>query len=326
MSWIKDNKFIVALGGGTLVGVAVLYFVGSAGTKRYDDAKAKYDETSTEASGFEKLALYPKAENRDGKRKAIDEYRKSVDSIQAAFENFRPKDIKNISPQDFTSHLKAADQEIRKAFEDAGTTVPDAFFAGFEGYRSNLAPPSSTGMLDYQLNSIKKVLLELAKADPSALKNLYRPALQEETPGSEPYSAPAGAVARPLPLEITFMGSEKSARDFLSSIVKPENQFVVIRSVRIANAKKDPPKTADAQFEKAAAAKPAAASDFGGGFVLPGDEPKPAGGEKPAEAKPASSTAPANSSRILAQVLGNEEVQVFVRLDILQFLPVKKLP
>lgn len=322
MSWIKDNKFLVALGGTTLVLVGALYFVGSGGATRYDEAKTKFDETSTEAGGFEKLAVYPKPENRDGKRKAIDEYRKSVDSIQGAFENFRPKEIKDISPQDFTSHVKAADQEIRKAFEDAGTTVPDAFFVGFEGYKTSLARGNATGILDYQLSAIKKILLELAKTSPSEFRNLHRPTLAEED--GQPFTPSANAVSRSFPLEITFVAPEKSAREFLSSIVKPENQYVVLRCLRITNAKKDPPRTADAQFEKAAAKPAAAAAEFGGGFVLPGDEPKPAAGEKPAEA-PAPAKA-ATSGRILAQVLGNEEVQVFVRLDLLQFLPVKKLP
>jgi hypothetical protein len=57
--------------------------------------------------------------------------------------------------------------------------------------------------------------------------------------------------------------------------------------------------------------------------VLPGDDaaaPAPA-----AETAPEASKA-ADSSRILAQVLGNEQVQVFLRLDVLQFLPAKKLP
>jgi hypothetical protein len=321
MSWIKDNKFLVTLGGGTLLGVAILYFVGAGGSSRYDEAKTKFDEAAGEASSFEKLALYPKPENRDGKKKALDEYRKSVDSLQTAFDKYRPKDLKNVSPQDFTTNLKSTDAEIRKAFEEAGTTVPEAFFAGFERYKTTLALGNATGVLNYQLDGVKNILLELAKARPSEFRNLYRPSLPEED--NQTYTAPANAVARPLPLEITFVGPEKSAREFLSSISKADKQFVVIRTLRITNAKKEPPRAADAQFEKPAAAKPAASSPFGGGFVLPGDDAKPAEPEKPAAA-----AAPdhADSSRILSQVLGNEQIQVFVRLDILQFLPVKKLP
>lgn len=316
---------MVALGGGTLVGVALLYFVGSGWTADYDSAKTRFEEASTEAKGFENAPLYPKIENQNAKSKALDEYRKSVESMQTEFEKFRPKEIKDISPQDFTTHLKAVDQEIRKAFEDEGTTVPEAFFAGFEGYKTTLARPNTTGILDYQLDAIKTVLLELAKTGPSELRNLHRPPLQEEESAGQAYTPKPNAIARALPLEISFVAPEKSAREFLSAIVKPENQYLVIRSLRITNAKKEAPRAADAQFEKPAAAKAAAAGIFDGGFVLPGEEPQPAAGAKPPDAA-APTPAPASSARILAQVLGNEQVQVFVRLDLLQFLPAKKLP
>ncbi len=314
---------MVALGGGTLVGVALLYYVGSEGEKRYESAKAGFDEAASQASGFESAPLYPTNENRDGKLKAIDEYRKSVESLQTSFEKFRPKDIKDVSPQDFTNQLKETNAEIRKAFDEAGTTVPEAFFVGFEDYKASLARPNATGLLNYQLKAIKNILLELAKAKPTEFRNLYRVSLPEED--GQPYTPQADAVVRPLPLEITFVGPEKSAREFLSAIVKSQSQYVVVRSLRITNAKKEPPKASDAKFEKSTAAKPAPAdSSFVGGFVLPGAD-APSG---PAAAEKAGIDAPTSgdSSKILAQVLGNEQIQVFLRLDILQFLPVKKLP
>jgi hypothetical protein len=324
MSWIKENKFIVALGGGTLAGVVALYLVGASGANRYEDAKAQFDEAAAEALGFERLALYPQVANRDGKRKALDEYIKSTAALQEAFEKFRPKEIQNVSPQEFTDRLKAADEEIRKAFDDAGTILPDAFFAGFESYKTSLAPADTTGILAYQLDSIKQILLELAKSRPTELKNLHRPSLSEES--DQPHTPLPDAVARPLPLELTFVGTERAAREFLSSIVKPEQQFVVIRALRISNTKKDPPQASDASFEKPADPAAGAATDtFGGGFVLPGEDEAPAAEDAPAE-DAAPSVAPVDSSRILAQVLGNEDVQVFVRLDVLQFLPSKKLP
>jgi hypothetical protein len=324
MSWIKENKFIAGLGGGTLLGVIALYFFGSQGSKRYDEAKEKYDAAAAEVSTFESRPLYPKAENRDGKRKALDEYRKSVDSIQALFAPFRPEELKNVSPQEFTDNLLAATNETRKAFEDAGVTVPEAYFMGFEGYRSSLAPQNNTGLLGYQLGAVKNMMLALAKSGPTELKNLHRPALPEE--GGQAYTPGPNDVARSFPLEITFKGPEKSVREFLSAITKPENQFAVIRSLRITNEKKDPPRAEDAKFDQPAPASPAggaAGGAFSGGFVLPGEESAPA--EAPA-ATPAPEAKPTGSGRILAPVLGSEEVNVFVRLDVLQFLPVKKLP
>jgi hypothetical protein len=321
MSWIKDNKFIVTLGGGTLAGVILLLVVGIGGSKSYNAAKEQFDAAAAEASGFEKLALYPKAENRDAKSKALGEYRPAVESLQNQFAPFRPSEIKNVTPQEFTNHLLAANNEVSKAFEDAGTVVPEAFFMGFEKYKTSLAPGNTTGILDYQLNSVKFLMLALAKAKPSEIKNLHRPLLPEDE--GQTFTPPATMTARPYPLEITFTGTESSVREFVSSIIKSENQYVVIRSFRVSNMKKDPPRAADAQFEKPAATTPeSGGSPFGGGFVLPGDQPATGATPDAAAAEPKA----ADSSRILSQVLGNEQVNVFFRLDFLQFLPAKKLP
>lgn len=329
MSWITENKFVVALGGGTLVGAILLYVVGSQGAGRYAEAKEAYEAASSEAIGYERAPLYPRPENRDGKRKAIEEYRQSLDALQAEFQRFRPKEIKNISPQEFTSRLLAAEKEVRAALEEAGATVPEVFFLGFERYKTSLASTNTTGLLDYQLSAIKSVMLSLAKAKPTELRNLHRPLLPEEE--GQAYTPGAAAVARSFPLELTFTGPENSAREFISSLVAPTNQFVVIRSLRISNEKKDPPRAADAKFDKPVQAAPSAVSDlFSGGFVLPGEEdadPEPGAEDVAEEAEaPAPAAKASDSSRILAPVLGDEKVHVFIRLDILQFLPAKKLP
>src|SRR4051812_18385457 len=105
MSWIKDNKFMAALVCGTLVGGVLLYFVGSAGAKRYDEAKEKYDADAADAASFENLPLYPTIHNKNEKSKALGDYRKAVESLQRAFEPFIPKDSKDITQQEFTNRL-----------------------------------------------------------------------------------------------------------------------------------------------------------------------------------------------------------------------------
>lgn len=322
MSWIKNNKFTAVLVGGTLLAVLLLFFWGSNGSGRYDEAMTRFTAAAEEVNGFEKLRLSPKIGNKDGKTKALASYRQALDSFQAAFESYRPKDIKDVTPQEFTTDLLAANTELRKAFEDAGATVPEPFFVGFESYKSVLANGKTTGLLGYQLSAIKELMLALAKSKPKALNNLYRPRLPEED--GQTFTPPSNAVTRSFPLEITFTGPEKSARDFLTSIAASKNRFFIVRSIRVSNEKKTPPMATDAKFDSPAVEKPQAdTSGFGGGFVLPGDSAPSVDGAPVAEA-PASKQV--DTSRILSQVLGNEQVNVFIRLDLLQFLPAKKLP
>lgn len=323
MNWIKDNKFLVALMGGTFLGAILLYMAGSNAVSRHDKAKEEFDTAASEATTFEKLALYPRQENLDGKNKALDEYRKSVADLQASFAAFRSEKVQNTSPQDFTNRLKAANDEVTKAFQESSCAVPEGFFCGFENYKATLANGNATGMLDYQLGGVRNLMLALAKSGASKLDNVHRPLLPEEN--GNPWQPQPDQVARPLPLEITFTGPEKSVREFLSSISSPAGQYVVVRSLRVANVKKDPPRAADAKFDKPAATPSSAAGNpFGIAFPDAAFTETTAEGTGDAAApKPAP---PADSSRILAQVLGNEELHVFLRLDFLQFLPSKTLP
>ncbi|MFT4177202.1 MAG: Amuc_1100 family pilus-like protein [Luteolibacter sp.] len=311
MSWIQENKFVATLGGVTLAGAVLLIGFGAKSCSDYKSAKERFDTASGEVSQFESLPLYPKEENKNGKEKALREYIQQTEELQAAFEKYRSASDEKISPQEFTDRLKAADTELRKAFEDSKTTLPTSFFVGFESYTGTLARDSATGILDFQLKAVKSILLSLATAAPSELTNISRPKLPEED-GQE-FKPAADQVYRALPLEISFRGSEKSVRSFLSALGKNDDKFVVIRSVRIANEKADAPLASDAKFQTT---EETPAGDVGGGFVMPGSEEP--------EQQPAAPVA--DSSPVLIQVLGKEEVNVFLRLDILQFLPAKPLP
>ncbi|MEI6604029.1 MAG: Amuc_1100 family pilus-like protein [Verrucomicrobiota bacterium] len=381
MSWIKDNKFAAILGGATLLGAIVLFYIGLIYHGRYAKALESYHVAADNVEVYEKTPLYPSLENRAGKTKALNEYRVAIRGLESAYDKFRPKQIKNIAPQSFTDHAKSAKEEVVKAFETVAAKLPDVpegFLLGFEPYTKELAREEATGLLDYQLGATKELLLALAKAAPTQLQNLFRPKFPEED-GDKWLGSPTDA-ARSFPIELTFRGPERSLREFLSTIVKSPNYFFVVRTVRIMNEKPTAPNVKDAKFEAppgapGAAGKPA--DPFGGasGFVLPSDEPaapapppptpttkpaattpaKPAasGAVRPAAAVPArppvvplrpAVTAPprvapaavvqpkpaaavaADSSRILNRVLGNEELEVFLHIDVLEFLPVKALP
>jgi hypothetical protein len=332
MSWIKDNPFIATLGGITVAATGALVFVGSHASSTYQTHLDSYTENGATVTDAAKGPLYPTADNVRGKRKALADYRESLLKLQESFSSYRPTELKKLSGQDFTGNLKAADAKVREAFTASKTTIPEAFFLGFEAYKGGaLAKEGATGILDYQLGASTDLFLALAKAAPSELKNVYRKELVEETGAT---FTPDSRVYRPLPMEITFTGTENSVRTFLSSLASSDTYYYNIRSIRINNARETGPSPADAKFEapKPAAGTPGSDPFGGGGFVIPVAEPAapaaPASGATPAPAAPAApaATAAPESGRILQQVLGMEELTVFIRFDVCQFLPVKELP
>lgn len=320
MSWIKDNPFVVALGGITALATGALVFFGSHSSGKYQEHLDDYTADASKVVEAEKLSIYPNPTNSRGKSKALSEYRSDLTKLQGTFAPYRPDAFKKLNGQEFTSNLKAADAKVRDAFAASKTTLPDAFFLGFETYKGGaLAKEGATGILDFQLGATTELFLALAKAAPTQFVNVYRSALTEETGGTFDSK---DSVYRPLSMEVTFVGTERSLREFVTALGSSDSYFYSIRTLRCNNSNPKGPGPADAKFESVKS--PGGAADpFGSGaVVLPGESaPAPAG----PKAKPASA-AVADSGRILQQVLGSEEISVFIRLDVLQFLPTSELP
>ena len=330
MNFIKSNPFVSALAGITLVLCGILYFLAGKGAEKYQASKDAFEASAAAVAHAEASPLYPTIPNRDGKRKAIVDYRDSITELRGLFDKYRPESVENIKPQALTDRILEANKEVTAAF-GTDTTLPTGFFLGFENYQAQLAKEEATGVLNYQLGGIKHAMLGLAAARPSEVIRIHRPQLAEEAGGA--FERKPNEVARNFPVEITFKGSESSARKFISFLGETNPYYYVVRSMKIVNEKDAPPKVSDAKFEKdEPAPTPAQDSPFGAFFPDADAPPAPAeGGADPAA--PAAPVAPpkpveeaADSSRILAQVLGSEEVIVFVRFDTLMFLPSAELP
>lgn len=321
MSWIKENPFVATLGGVTLVGAGVLIFAGSHFKGKYDAALETFTQDATVVSTAEKNKPYPSQPNRDGKAKALEDYKAEVAKLQEAFAKFRAPESSALSPQDLTGNIKEASDKIRAAFTEARTEVPSSFFVGFENYTASLAPGPATPVLNDQLGALSEMFLSLAKAGPKKLINVHRPLLAEEK--NQTFD-PKDSTYRALPVEVTFRGSEKSLREFISALAASPNYYYVVRTLRVANDKTTGPVPADGNFETESAAAPgAAATNPFAGFTEAGSEDAAGAGEAAPPATPA--PAVADTSKILQQVLGTEDITVFIRLDVLRFLPAKDL-
>lgn len=336
MSWIQENRFAAGLGGITAVAAAGLIAWGLSAGKKYNQAKEDYATAAAAVASMKGGALYPSQDNVAEKEKAVKEYEEAVQELQGLFKPFAAPTPPNIEPDAFTENLAKGKEEIAKAFADAGTEIPAEFFLGYETFTNSPARKEATGILTYQMEAARELMTKLAAAAPAKLLNIHRPPLEEE---SGKTFDPKGKTYRALPLEISFLGNEASLRNFLSSLDDSGKYYFVVRSIRVTNEKQTAPTAADGNFKKEEEAAPeggGGGDPFGGagGFVLPGEEEAPAEGDKPAEGEAPAEEAPAEEAeaasdeKILQDVLGAEKINVFLRIDVLQFLEpeAKKAP
>lgn len=326
MSWIQENRFAAGLGGITLVAAGGLIFWAMAGSSKYNKAKEDYAAAVTAVDGMEGGKLYPNDANLKAKKAAVEDYDKSVQALQKAFDAYRTPTPANVEPDAFNEALRKAKDTAAAAFESSKTELPPEFFLGFEKYTTSPVKREATGILTYEMEALSQLVANLAAASPTKLLNIYRESLPEED--GKAFDG-KGKSFRTLPIEIAFNGTEDSLRKFLSSLDDSGKYYFLVRSMRVSNEKAKAPTAADGNFKQeeadgaAAPAAGGAADPFGGagGFVLPGEEPA----APPADAAPATPATPAAAAGgdgvILQQVLGSEKINAFFRIDIVQFLP-----
>lgn len=337
MNWIKQNTFLFGLAVVTVVGVIALWLVGNMAAGRYDKAQEKYQAALDEGTRFVKIDPYPNKDLYEEKKIAVQEYNEETGELQEDFSPYRKVNLENITVQDFSSKIRDANRMTREAF-GPDAEVPEPYFCGFEAYRNALPPGNATGILNYQLGVTEKIMLNLANAGISELISVRRPKLAEEEGKS--YEPTKKQVFRELPLEMVFKCRESAARQFLSTLPDDNEDYLVVRSIKIRNENDDPPRKDDARFEgvrsRAADLIPpppaqltSAPDPFESAGFDPADAFNPEGdavAPRPAQPGANPSLAGIDTSQILSQVMGEEEVYVFVRLDILVFLEPKQLP
>ena len=174
------------------------------------------------------------------------------------------------------------------------------------------------------------IFTELAKSGPSALLNVHRPKLPIETGDSMEPQASKRSKGKPyykLPVELTFRGKESTLREFLTTLAGSKDYFVAVRSMRVSNTNPNAPSESDAEFDEGGADavdEGEGAFDAFSGFDFPEDD----GGDEDAleEGEEGEEEEVVEGQRNLGQVLGAEELNVFLNLEIHLFRDDVELP
>lgn len=322
MNWFKQNKFEAILLILVLLAAIGIFLFGNKKKGAYNEALERFDRANSSVQNLEKNAPYPNMANVEARKDQSEAFRKKVVDLQNLLLAYRPESFSRISPAAFTTKLNEISAKLKELYSEI--EYPEDWQVGFEAYTASPPKDTATAFLSYELDAMDWLFTELAKSKPSALLNVHRKELPIENgqpmnggdnDGSEPYHR--------LPVELTFRGSESTLREFLASLAGSKEYFVVVRNMRVTNSNEDPPEEDDAKFDSNAAAPVTAGGDgtfegFEGFFT---EEPEAAEEEAPAPVEEAPS-----GQRILGQVLGAEELNVFLHLEFLLFKDEVKLP
>lgn len=320
----QENKFPIVLGAVTAVAAGGLIFWGLKGGGRYNEAESSFQSAESEMRNLTREPIKPTDDNRRSKRSALRDYAGDVARLHERFDPYRRPEPPNVEPSAFVDSLLAASERLEDRFDEHGVTVPDPFFLGMGRYTTQQPSRGNTGLLNFALGGFEELFAKLAAAAPSELLNASWAGLPGEGNG----------IFRRHGIEITFRGSEESLREFLGSLDDSEDHFYQVRVMRVKNVRDTAPNAGDARFVQETAEVEENDDIFGGGFdfgEIEDDAEEEPDGEEDAEDEEggeaeAPAAEPADSGEILKQVLGSEEIQVFLKIDVLQFLAPREIP
>ena len=343
--WIKENKFEAGMLVAVVLISIVAYLFGGKRGAAYQEHKENYGVAANSVTQLRQKKPFPNPDNVKKYQAEIDGYRTVIEDLQGKLLAYRPAEFKKILPSEFIDRLNAARTKLAGDFTANGIEFDEKWHLGFESYRGSPPRDDATKYLNYQLDALTSLFESLAGSKPSALVNVYRKQMPVEkgdsmdggsatpTPRRGRPRGPRQAATTPppfyrLPLELTFKAQEPAARKFIAAVASNKDYYFVIRSMRIQNEKRDkPPKKDDVKFDAPVGVGVGdtggvgEGDTFGNSFeneLIPEGDP-PEGDPVDPGFDPVLPGEEEEGERVLGQVLGAEEVFVFLQLDLLLF-------
>jgi hypothetical protein len=301
MNWFRENRFLrgfVAIC--ALCVLAALWFLFSAKSD-WDEAAARFTNTSTELNRLDRLSPYPSTDNLRKMKAHAEDYSRALARLKDELK-LRVAPAVAIAPNEFQSRLRVALNAVTDKARANKVKLPDKFYLGFDDFVSTLPSEAAAPLLGQELVQIEWLVNSLLDAHVDAVASLRRVPLSEER-GSAPLpaatNAPGAKSSRPAAadpklfernaVELSFFSSPGAARKVINQLAGANQQFCIIRQLHVRNEKEKGP-------------------------------PREGAGETPAANIPSSSLrAKTTTPAALNFIVGNEKIETTAKIEILRF-------
>lgn len=337
MSWFQENKFLAGFLIVTAVGAGALGFLAMSAQSKFAESEERYDQLAGDLSRLQGQAPFPS----DPNVRKMDELRKAHEAAIVALQADLSKaeiPVEPISPGGFQDLLKASVDEVRGKAAANGVELPPTFYLGYAKYESSPPKDAAAAPLARMLKSVKIAVLQLIQERVASITSVDPEPLPEEKDG-----APAGddsekkgkkggsdgSLVERYPFTVVFVGKERAFHSFVNQIVTNKQQFMIPKTIKIANEKTTGPQRGVSNAPIFIPDDPGLPPD---GTVPPPDGAIPPAPDAPADpnapaappapgvpvnAPPAPGRAPAEKA--LTPVVGEEKLLVNMTIEVVNF-------
>lgn len=242
--WFQQNRwlgtFLVVADTAMLIAVILLWMARSS----YENAFVRFKEATSERNRLERLDPFP----NDNNYKEMQNFVRVYGTTLNAFE----KEIKRhvlleppLPSNEFQSRLREALTVTAEKARSNGVKLPDKFFLGFDDFTAALPNTATTSLLGQELAQIQLLLNILIDARVDGVTEFLRSPLPEERVVPKPATMvgrlnPAQPTTAPTMVQrsivnLNFTASPSAARKVLNAIASANEQFFIIRTLRVRN-------------------------------------------------------------------------------------------
>jgi hypothetical protein len=288
--WFQQNRwlgtFLAVSGALTSIALTLLCMARSS----YEATLAQFNQTAAEQNRLEQLDPFPNEENYKKMQILLGVYSTALDAFQKHIEGYVSAEPA-LAPDEFQTRLRQALTLTEEKARVSKVKLPEKFFLGFDDFTSALPNAAAAPLLGQELSQIQLLVNILIDAKVDRLTEFYRWPLPEEpgmtaTPTRKALGqteAMAPTVQRRI-VELTFTAAPAAARKVLNQIASNNDQFFIIRTLRVRNQQvKGPPREAGGRSQ----------------------------GTQPISPK---------QPRALNLIVGNEHIDVSARIEIVRFV------
>jgi len=288
MRWIQDNAFFAALAAITVAGVAVLVGLVLEAQTQYQLTSEAYVQAVEKLHGLQGRSPFPSKENFEKIKALADDYKSELKTLREQLGKMEFPLNPAITPQQFMDDLRTTVNQMTEKAATVGVTLPKDFYLGFGQYATTPPSKMAAPALARQLAIINQVVLRLIDFKVQSLDSLDRRLLPEEAAGEPEKNPKKQEVLERYPFDLAFTAEQAKFRVAFNALLGAD-QFLIIRALGIQNTSMAAPLIAQPEKNSADSA-----------------------GQAPAGV-------PASTAGELNVILGQEQVKVTMRIEIVDF-------
>ena len=296
MNWFRENRwlgtFLIVFG---LCLVVALYFLFSA-KSAFEAASNQFTEATAERTRLEHLNPFPNEANFQKMKQELVNYGAALNKLKEELKT-QVLPALPLAPDEFQTHLRQAMNEASEKARANKVKLPDNFHLGFDEYTAALPNTTAAPLLGQELEQIRLLMNIVIDARVDSLIAFKRTLLPEEkaAPLASPTPSSARRPAGPIAggpkmidravVDLTFTSAPSAARKVVNQIASSNQQFFIIRMLRVRNDQEKGPSRENA-------------TNAAGG-AAPAGTPPPAGAIK--------------------FIVGNEHIETAAQIEIARF-------